>query len=61
MSDSIEDDTFVGREMPNGYCVGNIVSMMVHCAHHLRFLIPCIQIEMALVEQVFHGLLSLDT
>jgi hypothetical protein len=59
MSDSIEDDTFVGREMPTRDFVGNIVSMMVHCAHHLRFLIPCIQTEMALVEQVLHGLLSL--
>ena len=61
MSDSIEDDIFVGREMPTGDCDGNIASMMVHCAHHLRFLILYIQTEMALVEQVFHGLLSLDT
>jgi hypothetical protein len=61
MPDSIEDEIFVGREMPTRDCVGNIVSMMVHCAHHLRFLIPYIQTEMALVEQVFHGLLSLDT
>jgi hypothetical protein len=61
MSDSIEDDIFVGREMPTRDCAGNIVSLMVHCAHHLRFLISYIQTEMALVEHVFHGLLSLDT
>jgi hypothetical protein len=61
MSDSIGNDIFVGREMPIGDCVGNTVSMMVQCAHHLRLIIPDIQIKMALVQQVFHGLLSLDT
>ena len=60
MSYSIEDDIFVVREMPTGDCVGNIVSMMVHCAHHLSFLIPHMQTEIALVQHVFHGLLSLD-
>ena len=60
MLDSIEDDHLVGRETPTGDCVGNIVSMMVHCAHHLSFLIPHMQTEIALVQYVFHGLLSLD-
>jgi hypothetical protein len=50
MSDSIENDIFVGREMPIGDCVGNTVSMMVQCAHHLRFIIPDIQTKMELVQ-----------
>jgi hypothetical protein len=61
MSDSIENDIFVGREMPIGDCVGNTISMMVQCAHHFRFIIPDIQTKMELVQQVFHGLRSLDT
>ena len=61
MLDSIEDDHLVGRETPTGYCVGNLVTMMVHSAHHLSFLIPHMQTKIALVQHVFHGLLSLDT
>jgi hypothetical protein len=61
MLDSIEDDHLVGRELPTGDCVGNLVSMMVDCAHHLSFLIPHMQSKVALVQHVFHGLLRLDT
>jgi hypothetical protein len=60
MLDSIEDDHLVGQETLTGDCVGNIVSMLVHCAHHLSFLIPHMQTEIALVQHVFHGLFSLD-
>jgi hypothetical protein len=57
---SIEDDHLVGQDTPPGDCVGNIVSMMVHCAHQLSFLIPHMKTEIALVQHVLHGLLSLD-
>ena len=58
---SIEDDHLVGQDTPPGDCVGNIVSMMVHCAHHLSFLIRRMETKITLVQHVFHGLLNLDT
>jgi hypothetical protein len=60
MLDSIKDDHLVGRETPTGDCVGNLVSMMVHCAHHLSFLIPHMQTKIALAQHVFHGLLMMQ-